>query len=142
MIPRNPKSLKISGKRNALIFASVTLLSFFARYAEGVSIGPPSRKYPTVDAPRCAKALQLHPRKVSDIKGGKKIEFAWRDTRYWIEVRNEKGEEGENPVEWSNHSSDADTPGLAKIAPVMGTIRIDEGKPFFISIRPGTEKLL
>lgn len=95
-------SPKISGKRKALIFGAAAFLSFFSRFAEGVWIESTSRKYAIVDGPRCAKVLQLHPRQVSDIEGGKRIEFAWRDIPYWIEVRNGKVENLKEPVKWSN----------------------------------------
>jgi hypothetical protein len=114
-------SHKISSKRIVLVFGAASLLFCFSRFAEGVSIEPPSRKYEFQDSPRCREVLQLHPRTVTDIEGGKRIEFSWRHTPYWIDVKNEKGGNLEKPVEWNNRRYE---PNL-RLAAVLGTIRIE-----------------
>ncbi|MBK8201103.1 MAG: hypothetical protein IPK68_01835 [Bdellovibrionales bacterium] len=63
----------------------------------------------------------MHPRKVTDIEGGKRIEFSWRGTPYWIDLKNGKGGNLEKPVEWSNRRYE---PRLS-LASVLGTIRIE-----------------
>jgi phage baseplate assembly protein W len=114
-------SHKISSKRIVLVFGAASLLFCFSRFAEGVSIGPPFLKYKFHDSPRCREVIQLHPRKVTDIEGGRRIEFSWRDTPYWIDVKNGKGGNLEKPVEWSNRRYE---PRLS-LASVLGTIRIE-----------------
>lgn len=114
-------SHKISSKRIILIFRYAALLFCFSRFAEGVSIEPPPPGYEFIDSPRCREVIQLHPRTVTDIEGGKRIEFSWRDIPYWIDVKNGKGESFEKPVEWSNRRYE---PRLS-LASVRGTIRIE-----------------